>query len=354
MVQAENTQALAAAQKEIRRQERERAETNAALEHDDLRNQVAEATARNTEFQQRELELRRGKRELEVQIEQEILRRERMKDELLAQIRAQEQERFGAKIRALEEEKVRMTAEISELQRKHETGSRQQEGHARHVLYGEELVSRFRQDRIVSIRRGQAGADIDQTVVDDHYGDCGGILHEVKDAQRWDPKWPIKLAADKEKAGCHFAVLVSSVLPPGEEGRCWLPDVGVWVVDFTNALTLICALRATLIELAHHRRSDAARADAAERTYDYLTTGDFAQRVLSLGQDLTAQQASLDKERTAMTSIWQTQEKTIDRSWITLAAMIGDLEGLGAQLPTDVRFEFPLLPPAMGPGPDAA
>ncbi len=171
---------------------------------------------------------------------------------------------------------------------------------------------------------------------------------------RWDPNWPNKLAADREKAGSDAAVLVSTTLPPGIAGACRLAEVGVWVVDFDHALTLASALRSALVELALHRRNNAARADAAGRVFDYVATGDFAQRVLDLGQDLTAQQSCLDKERHALTQVWAARQKSLDRSWITVAALIGDFEGLGAQLPTEVRFEFPLTPPALGPGQDAA
>jgi hypothetical protein len=352
-VRAESTQALVIEREQIRQQERARAEAQTSLEQDDLRNQLAETSAKNAELQQTELDLRRRERDLQTRMEEEEVRRERTEDELRTQIRGEEQERTGARVRALEDERVRLTAELAELQRKHESGSRLQEGRAQQELYGEQLAECFPRDHIVVIRQGKAGADINQTVVDERFGDCDDILHEVKRAIRWDPRWLDKLAADRDKAGSAIAVLVSAVLPPGVEGASWLPDVGVWVVDFDHALTLTRALRSALIELAHHRRNNAARADAAGRVFDYVATGAFAQRVLSLGQDLTAQESCLAKERTAFTQVWATRRKILDRSWITLAAVIGDLEGLGAQLPTEVCFEFPSTRPVPGPGQDA-
>jgi hypothetical protein len=51
-----------------------------------------------------------------------------------------------------------------------------------------------------------------------------------------------------------------------------------------------------------------------------------------------------------LTQVWAARQKGIDRSWMTLAAMIGDFEGLGARLPTEVCFELPSMPAALGPG----
>ncbi len=80
-VRADNTQALAVEREQIRRQERERAEADAALERDDLRNHLAEAEARKAKLQKNELDLRRRERAVQTKLEEDELRRQRAEDE---------------------------------------------------------------------------------------------------------------------------------------------------------------------------------------------------------------------------------------------------------------------------------
>jgi hypothetical protein len=343
-----NVAVLAREREVIRREETERAKSQTATEHEDLQVQLKENEVRFAEYRRTELDLRKRERALEIKLEETELIVRRREAELRTEIKAEEKEHYAARLREKDDQLSRVRKQLAEAHSKAESEARLQEGRARQDLFAEELADRFAHDRVAVVRQGQAGADIRQEVMDERYGDCGEILWEVKRAVRWSRDWPAKLSADRQKAGSDIAVLVCSAMPPGIDSATPLGDV--WVVDFEHALTLAFALRATLAELALHRHNNAARADAAGRVFDYVATGGFAHRVLSLGKYLTAQQECLDQERKAMSRIWAARQSGLDASWTILAALVGDLEGLGARMPEDVRFPLSPPPAALGPG----
>jgi hypothetical protein len=189
---------------------------------------------------------------------------------------------------------------------------------------------RFPGDEVNVSPRGIAGADVVQIVrINGH--DSGHILWECKRAATWNGAWLGKLANDRLAAGANLGVVVSEHLPAGMEGSGLID--GIWVTDFTRALTLAAGLREALTMAWRHQLANAGRADTASHVYDYIVTGGFADRYSVAERELDSQLETLRKEKRYYEKAWAQREQQIERTRASIAGIVADLIRIGAQVP---------------------
>jgi hypothetical protein len=348
-VTSDNARLLTAERERIHEDERKRAKSETESEQVDLQARLNEKDEQLASYRETELELRKRERALKREIDDNDVLMARKEDELREQITAETEERYGARLQEKDDQLERVRKEADDLRRKAETGSKQQEGIARQRLLADELVNLFPTDEITMVNRGQAGADVKQVVRDERGHQIGMILWESKRAARWNAEWPRKLARDVEKAGANIGVLVSTTLPP--EAKPVSERGDVWLTDFQNTPVLAIALRVNVIAVDRQLRANSSRDDAAGRICDYIFAGAFAKRVLGLFAFIKSQVDGLDREQAWMTRSWAARRKQHEGAMTALASLIGDLEGLGAELPDGLRLELP-PPGELGPGED--
>jgi hypothetical protein len=314
---------------------------------------LSELTDRLKQHQTAEKQLRQRQRELEDQKEAWDIERERMRDAIrkeerdhaakIHQERYEEQMRgreadHKTEVRQLEDKIVRMNDQLEEAIRRGATGARQEEGIARQDVFAAELRERFPDDEILVTGRGQAGADVTQSI---RYGgrNCGTILWECKRVAKWSGTWIGKLADDSRKAGAAFGVIVSETLPPGVEGSGRAGDV--WICDFGSAAHLAAGLRWVLIAASQYEAANAARADTSGKVYDYIATGGFASRCGAINQVIDAMTSTLGKEKRYYEQKWKEWERHIEAVTGSLYGIADDLVRLGAEVPPPLRAELP-------------
>ena len=310
-----------------------------------------------------EVQLRQERRKLEDDRDALQAEKERMRDEIRKQERAEAerktQERFESElrkkeeghavaIRELEEKLNRVNTQLDEARRKGAIGSRQEEGFTQQDLFAEELRRRFPADEITVTPRGMAGADVTQTVrVGGH--DCGVILWECKRAASWSGNWIGKLADDVAKASASVGVIVSGELPAGLDSSGLVGSI--WVTDFRHAPTLAAGLREAITTAWRHQLANAGRDNAAARVYDYIATGGFADRCMAAERALDAQLETLRKEKRYYTQSWAQREQQIEKTRANLTGMVADLVRIGAELPPTALAELPATDLAVLPQP---
>jgi hypothetical protein len=300
-----------------------------------------------------EITLRQERRQLESDQEALRLEKERMRDEIREQERAEADRRAGERaesellkkdeahavqVRELEDKLKRVNDQLEEARRKGATGSRQEEGYSRQDLFAEELARRFPADEILATPRGTAGADVSQAV---RLGgrECGLVVWECKRAAKWNGAWIGKLAEDAARAGASLAVIVSEELPAGLDGSGMVD--GVWVTDYQHALTLAAGLREAVITAWRYQLASAGRDDTAGKVYDYIATGGFADRYAAAERALDAQLETLRKEKQYYARSWAQREQQIDKTRDNLTGMVADLIRAGAELPATALAELP-------------
>ncbi len=287
--------------------------------------------AQNAEVEalRKQRELDDAKREVELTVErkvQESLTTER------AKAKQEAEETLRLKVQEKEQQIGSMQRQIEELKRRAEQGSQQLQGEVLELELESILRTKFPQDIVEPVPKGEFGGDLLQRVVGPLGQPCGAILWELKRTKNWSDGWLAKLRDDQRAAKADFALIVSNTLPKGVERFDRIE--GVWVTEIRCALPIAIALRQSLIDLSVARQANNGQQTKMEMVYQYLTGPQFRRRVEAIVEKFSDMSADLDKERRTMTRLWAKREAQINSVIEATAGMYGDLQGIaGRALP---------------------
>jgi hypothetical protein len=304
------------------------------------RNEIREQNKRQSE---QLLELNRSLRALNVKDQQRELQMQtrlreelsKMREELSKQL--SEEQRFKV---AEKEKQLQDALKVNEdLRRKLEQASQQLQGEVAELNFEKTLKEKFRFDEIKPVEKGFTGADILQQVFDEKNVLCGTIIWEVKRTQNWSDGWIQKLKDDRDRARASIAILVTQILPKNIKNFGRLN--GVWITNFTSYLDVAGALRFTLLSLAQQRQAEEGKHSKMEMMYRYLSGTEFKQRVEAIVEAFIGLRAQLERERRAMTKLWNEREKQIERAQNNTIGLYGDVRGIiGGKLPEIKTLEL--------------
>ena len=236
-------------------------------------------------------------------------------DVLKARLREQRDALDKATVEAINAEKAKaftdrqkLEARLAQLQRQvaHNTAAELGEG-AELNLY-EQLRDEFPGDMIVSVKRGQPGADLVHTVIENGR-ECGHIVYDSKSRAAWRNSYVSRLLDDKIAAKADHAVLVTRVFPAGQ-AQLYVQD-GVIVANPARVLALAQMIRKHVVQQATLRLSDEARAENTMRLYDFITSDRCSVLLEQIG---TVSDKLLDldvKEHRAHTATWKQRGQLI-------------------------------------------
>lgn len=257
-------------------------------------------------------------------------------------------EKQKLKEKGKDEQIARMGKTIDDLQRQVTQGSQEAQGEVLETTLEETLKACFPQDEILPVPRGVRGADLIQRVNGKIGPCCGTIIWEAKNTKRWSPQWIDKLKENRDREKADIAIIASVVLPDGIEHFGQLEDI--WITRWVLAPQVASTMRMALIALHKHRIAGEAKDEKMEILYNYLTGGEFGQRIDSIGRAFLRMQQDLVKERAAMERIWSRREKQLELVAKGTTGMIGDLEAIvGASIP---QLEALSLMPQLEEGED--
>ena len=229
------------------------------------------------------------------------------------------------KIRELELKLGTVQGQLQEASRKASQGSMQNQGAALEATFEDQLRSTFPRDEVTEVKTGARGADIILEVVNDAGTICGRILFETKRTQAWSNDWVGKLREDMHLAKAHVAVIITQQLPKDIQS-CGFKD-GVWVSDYTSAMTLIRSLRWGLMQVQLEKKVHQHADQNAALLYGYVTSPEFRNRVVSIVGAHAALRDGINKERKAMEKNWKLRETQIGIVETNIMAMLGSIEG---------------------------
>jgi hypothetical protein len=315
-----------------------------ALEIKDSKEELAEAKKRNQELLEQLTDLNKLIRELKRKDEERTLEMEKRLAESEDKIRQEAKKKAEEEehLKLLEKDKQLADAEkiIMELKQKVQQGSQQTQGEVLELELEKALKEEFPNDKITPVGKGVRGADVIQEVWDRNGVRCGVILWESKNA-KWNSEWIDKLKEDQRQLKAEIAAIISENLPPEVKGAAFKD--GVWIGARTFAVGLAMALRASLIQAHHIKKSVQGKNEKMEVLYGYLTGVEFRQRVESIVDAFTQMQEELEKERRWFGAKWARQEKALRNVLDHTLGMHGDLQGiLGGNLPEIKSLEAPV------------
>lgn len=308
---------------------------------DDRDKKLAEAQTAQADLIRKQRELDDAKRELELTVEKRV-------QELLVGVRdrAKQEAEDGLKLKVLEKEEqiTSMQRQIEVLKQKAEQGSQQLQGEVQELELESLLRTKFPQDNIDPVPKGEFGGDILHGVIGPVGQQCGTILWESKRTKIWSDTWITKLRNDQRTAKADIALLVSNALPKGIVTFDFID--GVWVTEVRCAVAVALVLRQSLIELSAARKAGEGQQTKTEMVYQYLTGPRFRHRVEAIVEKFDDMQGDLEKERKAMTRLWAKREEQIRGVIELTVGMYGDFQGIVGRSMQEIEgLEIRLLDP---------
>ncbi len=285
----------------------------------------------------RENELKEKQEDVNLQVERQILQRQK---DIEDKARARERECF-------ELEKVKLLKQIDdnkklaeEMKRKAEQGSMQLQGEVQELALEDLLSKIYPFDKIQEVPKGVRGADSIQTVINTAQQECGTIVYESKRTKSFSGDWMEKLKQDQITCKADIAVLVTETYPGGMDR--FGEKNGVWICSFQEVKSLSFVLREMLIKTHSIKLSQENKGDKMELLYTYLTSTEFVQNIKRIVENYDAMLTQLNAEKKAMTKIWATREKQI---WVVhenISSLFGSIKGIaGKELETSSVLQLP-------------
>jgi hypothetical protein len=300
---------------------------------------LAEAQKAQADVLRQKRELDDQKRELELTVEKQV--QEKVAG-VQTKARLEAEEALNLKIAEKDKQISDMSRTVEELKRKVEQGSQQTQGEVLELALEDLLRSRFPQDIIEPVGKGEFGGDVVQHVNGAMGATSGIILWEFKRTKNWSDGWLPKLREDQRSAKADVAMIISHTLPKNVESFDFVD--GVWVAHPRCAVPVATALRKALMDLAALRNSQQGQQTKTDQLYQYLTGPRFKQRVEAVLEKFNDMRKDLDRERTFMQKQWSKRESQLVGVLESTAGLYGDVQGIAGQaLPEIESLDMPLI-----------
>lgn len=314
--------------------ELERAKQSTELETEKLRRQ-AESSKENEKLlreQQKSLieelsKANKAREDAEITARKELLEKEKLIREEAAK-RASED--FNTKIREQEETINKLREQLTTAKQVAEQGSQQLQGEILELDVERNLRSNFPFDTIEEVKKGERGSDIRQRVNEQFYQNCGLILWECKNAKTYQASWLGKLKDELVTEKAQIGVIVFNPTDGDGDDFKQLAD-NIWLVKPRYAMMLATFLREVCVKVFIANRNAEGKDVKIELMYNYLTGGEFSNRIKYIIESYDEMAKQLDTEKKQAQKRWATQEKILQKVTSSLYGMSGDLQGIAGQ-----------------------
>ncbi len=239
-------------------------------------------------------------------------------------------EDFNTKIREQEEIINRLREQLTAAKQVAEQGSQQLQGEILELDIEQALRGNFPSDSVEEVKKGERGSDIRQVVNEQFYMNCGLILWECKNAKTYQPAWLGKLRDELAAEKAQLGVIVFA--SPGGDGEDFkqLAD-NVWLVKPRYAVMLATFLRELLVKVHIANRNAEGKDLKTELIYNYLTGGEFGNRIRYIIESYNEMAKQLSNEKKLTQKRWAAQEKILQKVTSSLYGMSGDLQGIAGR-----------------------
>jgi hypothetical protein len=237
---------------------------------------------------------------------------------------------FNTKIREQEETINRLREQLTTAKQVAEQGSQQLQGEILELDVEQNLCNAFPFDTVEEVKKGERGSDIRQVVNEQHYQNCGLILWECKNAKTYQAGWLGKLKDELAQEKAQIGVIVFNPTDGNGDEFKQLAE-NIWLVKPRYAVMLATFLREVLVKVFIANRNAEGKDIKIELIYNYLTGGEFNNRIRYILESYDELAKQLDAEKKQAQKRWAAQEKIIQKVTSSLYGMSGDLEGIAGK-----------------------
>ncbi|KGP76141.1 hypothetical protein JT05_06645 [Desulfosporosinus sp. Tol-M] len=312
----------------------EKAKQSTELESDRLRQQAE--SAKESEKQLREQmkslleelsKANKAREDAEIAARKELLEKEKLIREEAA---SRASEDFNTKIREQEETINRLREQLTAAKQVAEQGSQQLQGEILELDIEQALRAAFPFDTIDEVKKGERGSDIRQVVNEQFYQNCGLVLWECKNAKTYQAGWLGKLKDELATEKAQIGVIVFNPTDGGGDDFKQLAD-NIWLVKPRYTIMLATFLRDVCVKVAVANRNAEGKDVKIEMIYNYLTGGEFSNRIRYIIESYDEMAKQLDTEKKQAQKRWAAQEKILQKVTSSLYGMSGDLQGIAGK-----------------------
>ena len=328
--------------------EAEQARQMTDLENEKLKKQAAAAKENEKELREQLSRLldelskaNKAREEAQIQARRELLEKEAL---IRREATQKASDDFNTKIREQEETINRLREQLTTAKQVAEQGSQQLQGEVLELDIEEGLRMAFPLDTVEEVKKGERGSDIRQTVNERLYQNCGLILWECKNAKTYQATWLGKLKDEMAEEKAQIGVIVFQAADGSGQEFEQLAD-NIWLVKPRYANMLAALLREVLVKVFIANRNAEGKDIKTEMVYNYLTGGEFSNRIRYIIESYNEMAKQLDTEKKQAQRRWAAQEKILQKVTTSLYGMSGDLQGIAGK-------EIIALPAIDGDGED--
>lgn len=328
------TELQLAKERQTAKLELEKAKHSTELETELLRSQAESSKESEKQLREQQKGLledlskaNKAKEDAELTARKELLEKEKFIREE-ATTRASED--FNTKIREQEETINKLREQLTTAKQVAEQGSQQLQGEILELDIEQALRAAFPFDTIDEVKKGERGSDIRQIVNEQFYQNCGLILWECKNAKTYQAGWLGKLKDELATEKAQIGVIVFNPTDGCGDDFKQLAD-NIWLVKPRYTIMLATFLREVCVKVAVANRNAEGKDVKIEMIYNYLTGGEFSNRIRYIIESYDEMAKQLDTEKKQTQKRWAAQEKILQKVTCSLYGMSGDLQGIAGK-----------------------
>ena len=229
-------------------------------------------------------------------------------------------------ISRLELEATRKNEIIERLQQQSKSG--ELEGEVLELAVENQLRNLHPRDNIKEVKRGNYGADIEQSVLTNTGSIAGKILWECKKHKKWQNSWLNTIRKNALEFNADTMVIVTTTMPKGMETFGKIDDV--FICKYSEVPVVSQLLNHAVLKAHRDNQRGEHMMSIHERVSEYISGPEFAMLMRVVIKAYEDFEDDLRKEEQYMKTRWKSRRIYLSEVIDSLSSLAGKLEYLGA------------------------
>ena len=226
----------------------------------------------------------------------------------------------------LELEKERQNEIIKRLQDQSKSG--ELEGEVLELAVENQLRNLHLRDNIKEVKRGNYGADIEQSVLTNTGSVAGKILWECKKHKKWQNSWLNTIRKNALEFNADTMVIVTTTMPKGMETFGKVDDIFICKYSEVSVVSQLLNHAGLKAHRENHRGEHMM--SIHERVSEYISGPEFAMVMRVVIKAYEDFEDDLRKEEQYMKTRWKARRGYLSEVIDSITSLAGKLEYLGA------------------------
>ena len=226
----------------------------------------------------------------------------------------------------LELEKERQNEVIKRLQDQSKSG--ELEGEVLELAVENQLRNLHLRDNIKEVKRGNYGADIEQSVLTNNGSVAGKILWECKKHKKWQKSWLNTIRKNALEFNADTMVIVTTTMPKGMETFGKVDDI--FICKYSEVSVVSQLLNHAVLKAHRENQRGEHMMSIHERVSEYISGPEFAMVMRVVIKAYEDFEDDLRKEEQYMKTRWKARRGYLSEVIDSITSLAGKLEYLGA------------------------